>query len=129
MIQPNVDIAAIRSQAAVNRMETLTNTLTNASEKEVDKVAGEFQTMCYTHLVKSMFATTEDSAIWGEGHAAGLLRSMFIEAMANAGGAESLNIKASIKKSIYQSMGASPEPNRANIKTTGEPQEAVNVLL
>ena len=131
MIQPNVDIAAITSQAAVSRMESLTSSIANtrASEKEIDKVAGEFQTMCYAHLVKSMFATTEDSAIWGEGHAAGLLRSMFIEAIANAGGAESLNIKASIKKSMYQSMGLSTEQETLNSITADVPQGAVNVML
>ena len=151
MIQPNVDITALASQSAASRMENLTSSLNGrASEKEIDKVAGEFQTMCYAHLVKSMFATTEDSAIWGEGHAAGLLRSIFIEAMANAGGAESLNIKASIKKSMYQSMGVdtdsstgSPrcarddEPDNSSLRAPQErgnpdvinPQEAINVLL
>jgi Rod binding domain-containing protein len=129
MIQSNVDIAAINSQVAVSRMESLANS--RASEKEIDKVASDFQTMCYASLVKSMFATTEDSAIWGEGHAAGLLRSMFIEAMANAGGAETLNIKASIKKSMYQSMGIEKEADvlQANAFEDLKQQESVNVML
>ena len=129
MIQSNVDIAAINSQVAVSRMESLANS--RASEKEIDKVASDFQTMCYASLVKSMFATTEDSAIWGEGHAAGLLRSMFIEAMANAGGAETLNIKASIKKSMYQSMGIEKEADILQTNTSDDlkQQESVNVML
>ncbi len=131
MIQPNVDISTITSQATANRMENLAHTLahTGNKEKEIDKVASEFQTMCYAHLVKLMFSTTEDSAVWGEGHASGLLRSMFIDALANAGGAELLNLKTSIKNSIYQSMGISNEPDTLNKNSSIEKHEAVNVLL
>ena len=103
MIQPNVDISTLTSQSALNKLESLSRSKSN--EKEIDKVAGEFQSMCYAHLVKAMFATTEDSALWGDSHASGILRSMFIDAVANSGGAESLNIRASIKKDLYKNMG------------------------
>ena len=79
MIQPNVDISTLTSQASISRLEALSRN--RHQEKEVDRVAGEFQSMCYAHLVKSMFAATEDSALFGDSHAAGILRSMFIEAI------------------------------------------------
>jgi hypothetical protein len=92
--------------------------------------------MCYAHLVKAMFATTEDSALWGDSHASGILRSMFIDAVANSGGAESLNIRASIKKDLYKNMGVenTPEMLNTNAITDSEDfhfnnQESVNVLL
>ncbi len=115
-------------------MESLSRSKSN--EKEIDKVAGEFQSMCYAHLVKAMFATTEDSALWGDSHASGILRSMFIDAVANSGGAESLNIRASIKKDLYKNMGVenTPEMLNTNAITDSEDfhfnnQESVNVLL
>lgn len=134
MIQSNVDISTLTSQSALNKLESLSRSKSN--EKEIDKVAGEFQSMCYAHLVKAMFATTEDSALWGDSHASGILRSMFIDAVANSGGAESLNIRASIKKDLYKNMGVdtSPETLNTNIITDSEDfhfnnQESVNVLL
>lgn len=125
MIQPNVDISVMTSQSSLNRLESLAHARNN--EKEIDKVAEEYEVMCYTHMVKSMFATTEDSAIWGESHASGILRSMFIDAIAHAGGAESLNIKASIKKSLYaMDMG-----NTSQQALSGDDgmREAVDVWL
>ncbi len=134
MIQSNVDISTLTSQSALNKLESLSRSKSN--EKEIDKVAGEFQSMCYAHLVKAMFATTEDSALWGDSHASGILRSMFIDAVANSGGAESLNIRASIEKDLYKNMGVdtSPETLNTNIITDSEDfhfnnQESVNVLL
>ncbi len=126
MIQPNVDISVMTSQSSLNRLESLTHVRNN--EKEIDKVAGEYEVMCYAHMVKSMFATTEDSAIWGESHASGILRSMFIDAIAHAGGAESLNIKASIKKSLYSTMDTENTPQPA-LNNHGEMREAVDVWL
>ena len=133
MIQPNVDISTLTSQAALGRLEALSRHRTE--EKEIDRVAGEFQAMCYGHLVKAMFATTEDSALFGDSHAAGILRSMFIEAIANSGGAESLNIRASIKKNLYQTMGAENAlgaenaPEILNTSSHAKRKESVDVLL
>ena len=134
MIQSNVDISTLTSQSALNKLESLSRSKSN--EKEIDKVAGEFQSMCYAHLVKAMFATTEDSALWGDSHASGILRSMFIDAVANSGGAESLNIRASIKKDLYKNMEVenTPEMLNTNAITYSEDfhsnnQESVNVLL
>lgn len=124
MIQPNVDISTLTSQASISRLEALSRN--RHQEKEVDRVAGEFQSMCYAHLVKSMFAATEDSALFGDSHAAGILRSMFIEAISMSGGAESLNIRASIKKNLYQTMGMENSPEVLNIP---KKKEAVDVLL
>jgi Rod binding domain-containing protein len=124
MIQPNVDISTLTSQASISRLEALSRN--RNQEKEVDRVAGEFQSMCYAHLVKSMFAATEDSALFGDSHAAGILRSMFIEAISMSGGAESLNIRASIKKNLYQTMGMENSPEVLNMP---KKKEVVDVLL
>lgn len=124
MIQSNVDISTLTSQASLSRLEALARN--RSQEKEVDRVAGEFQSMCYGHLVKAMFATTEDSALFGDSHAAGVLRSMFIEALSMSGGAESLNIRASIKKNLYQTMGLENIPEVLNMP---KKKEAVDVLL
>lgn len=124
MIQSNVDISTLNAQASLGKLEALSRIRTE--EKEIDRVAGEFQSMCYAHLVKSMFATTEDSALFGDSHAAGILRSMFIEAVAMSGGAESLNIRASIKNSLYKTMGIEGAPETVN---TPKKKEPVDVLL
>ena len=60
MLQSNIDVSTLISQAAFSRLEAFSRN--RSQEKEVDRVAGEFQSMCYAHLVKSMFAATEDSA-------------------------------------------------------------------
>ena len=134
MIQSNVDISTLTSQSALNKLESLSRSKSN--EKEIDKVAGEFQSMCYAHLVKAMFATTEDSALWGDSHASGILRSMFIDAVANSGGAESLNIRASIKKDLYKNMGVENTPETLNTNAANNSEDfhfknqgSVNVLL
>jgi len=135
MIQPNIDISSLSSQSSMNRLESLASSRT--SEKEIDMVAGEFQSMCYANLVKSMFLTTQDSALWGDSHAAGILRSMFIDALSHSGGAESLNIRASIKKSLYTSMGLEKNseasfPNsqqKAAKELDDQKKGIVNVLL
>ncbi len=134
MIQSNVDISTLTSQASLSKLEALSHTRSN--EKEIDRVAGEFQSMCYAHLVKAMFATTEDSALFGDSHAAGILRSMFIEAISQSGGAESLNIRASIKKNLYQTMGAETAPETLNTAMSDDDneislqkKESVNVLF
>lgn len=118
------NVSAVTSQAAFNRMEALTHSPQNA--EKVEKTAGEFEAMCYAHMVKQMFETTEeDSSIWGESHASGILRSMFIDAIANAGGANALKIKASVARSLYESEG-----NHHQINTTfAEKGEVVDVLL
>lgn len=124
MLQSNIDVSTLISQAAFSRLEAFSRN--RSQEKEVDRVAGEFQSMCYAHLVKSMFAATEDSALFGDSHAAGILRSMFIEAISMSGGAESLNIRASIKKNLYQNMGME---NTAEILNMPKKKESVDVLL
>lgn len=115
----NIDVSVMTSQASFNRMESLTHAHNN-----VEKVAGEFEAMCYAHMVKEMFKTTEDSAIWGESHASGILRSMFIDVMANAGGSNSLNIKTAVAKSLYNT-----EENHLTNPAFEEKREAVDVLL
>ena len=128
MSQTNIDISTITSQSALNKLKSLAHTPNN--EKEIDKVASEFEVMCYTHMVKTMFSTTEDSALWGESHASGILRSMFIDAIAHAGGASSLNIKASIKKSLYDTAGTDIEnTSQEELNHHQETRETVNVLL
>lgn len=128
MVQPTVDVSTLNSQASLNKIEALASH--RHTEKEIDKVAGEFQTMCYTHLVKMMFSTTEDSPLWGNTHAAGILRSMFIDAVANAGGAESLNIRGSIKKSLYKNMGIENPPLKdIEAGQQLEIEEKIDVLL
>ncbi|MCE2716444.1 MAG: hypothetical protein ACK4V2_02525 [Pseudomonadota bacterium] len=120
----SVDVSVINSQASIHRM----NGLVHAPD-DVEKVASDFEAMCYASMVKEMFKTTEDSAIWGESHASGILRSMFIEVMANAGGSSSLNIKKAVAKSLYNT-----EENRFTnpafeSHSTEEKREAVDVLL
>jgi Rod binding domain-containing protein len=61
MIQSNIDVSTLNSQAAFNKLESLSRT--RSDEKEIDRVAGEFQSMCYSQLVKSMFATTENTTV------------------------------------------------------------------
>ena len=135
MIQSNVDVSTLTSQAAFNKLESLSRT--RSDEKEIDRVAGEFQSMCYSQLVKAMFATTEGSALWGDSHAAGILHSMFIEAISHAGGAESLNIRSSIEKSLYKTMGVESAPEMSNTPLSNDhseeislnKKESINVLL
>ncbi len=127
MIQSNVDISTLNSQASLSKLEALSRTRTD--EKEVDKVAGEFQAMCYGQLVKAWFSTTEESALWGDGHAAGIFRSMFIEAVSHSGGAESLNLRAVFKKNLYQSMGVEDTPEILNAPSKTKQKESVDVLL
>jgi len=126
MTEPHADISTISSQSSVSKLEALSRTPHN--EKEVDKVASEFQEMYYAHMVKAMFATTEDSAIWGDSHASGILRSMFIDAVAHAGGAESLGIKACIKKSLYDKADIE-NPFQDFLNDHEQLRETVDVLL
>lgn len=127
MIQPNIDISTLNAQASLGKLEALSHSRTE--EKEIDRVAGEFQSMCYAHLVKSMFAATEDSALFGDSHAAGILRSMFIEAIATSGGAESLNIRASIKKNLYKTIGVENTSEILDAPSKAKTKESVDVLL
>jgi hypothetical protein len=99
MITSNVDISAAKSQSNLDKLMNVANA--QFDEERVDKAASEFEEMMFGHLVKYMFETTEGSALWGEGHGADIMRSMFIDAIAKSGGAKSLNIKDSIKKSMY----------------------------
>lgn len=127
MIQQNADISTISSQASMSRLQSLAHTRNNT--KEIEKVAGEFETMCYTHMIKTMFETTEDSAIWGESHASGIFRSMFIDAIAQSGGASSLKIKSAIAKSLYDQADTEDQKNQPRIDNFGEDWEAIDVLL
>lgn len=118
MTMANVDISVTASQASFNKIEALAH----SRHHDIDKVAGEFEAMCYANLVKEMFKTTEDSSIWGEGHASEIFRSMFIDVIANAGGSNSLKIKSAVAKSLYNS--------EENNQTFPERKsEAINVLL
>jgi Rod binding domain-containing protein len=127
MINSNVDISTLNAQSSFDKLQEFSRAKND--EKEIDRVAGEFQSMCYAHLVKAMFATTEDSPLWGDSHASGILRSMFIEAIAHSGGAESLNIRASIKKGLYQNMGVEANSETQNTDFPEPEKESINVLL
>lgn len=95
----NVNISIAKSQSSLDRLMNVANA--QVDDARVDKTASEFEEMMFGHLVKYMFETTEGSALWGEGHGAEIMRSMFIDAIAKSGGASTLGIKASIKKNLY----------------------------
>lgn len=99
MMANNVDISVAKSQSNLDRLMNVANA--QVDDARADKAAEEFEEMMFGHLVKYMFETTEGSALWGEGHGADIMRSMFIDAIAKSGGANTLGIKASIKKSLY----------------------------
>lgn len=100
MLTNNVDINSANAQSHLDRLLNITNS--QVDEERADKAAIEFEEMMFGHLVKYMFETTEGSAIWGEGHGADIMRSMFIDAIAKSGGAKSLNIRNTVKKNLYQ---------------------------
>lgn len=100
MTTNNVDISRANAQSNLDRLVNITNS--QVDEERADKAAVEFEEMMFGHLVKYMFETTEGTAIWGEGHGADIMRSMFIDAIAKSGGAKTLNIQNTVKKNLYQ---------------------------
>lgn len=123
MIANNVDISVAKSQSSLDRLMNIANA--EVDDERVDKAASEFEEMMFGHLVKYMFETTEGSALWGEGHGADIMRSMFIDAIAKSGGASTLGIKASIKKNLY----GNTSPQHDSMMNLAETKRSVDVTF
>ena len=74
------------------------------------KAAEEFEAMYFSHVIKTLFAETEGSGLFGESHGGELLKSIWINTIAKASHS-GLGISKKIAETLRKNQSSDKKPN------------------
>ncbi len=95
---------SLRAKSFLNINRSLKNE--KLENEKAAKTADEFESLYFSHVIKALFAETEGSGLFGEGHGGELFKSIWINAVAQAAHS-GLGISKKIKDALIKKAESS----------------------